>query len=706
MQGQDSDVNVLRVNPHASATATFSSLQDAVNAWVPGDEIWVESVCTGPWSGCNSTFENVLINKPVVIRGPGYFLGVNNIYADLNDTGSFGFIQLTSGSEGCVIAGLTISQLTIGASFTTIERCKIASLECFSSNNHIERNYIEASFPDITPLRFSGFSNTIKNNFIGSIDQTSPSVLSIEQIGSFPNVFTSNTVVGGLSSFQGIAITENIFYNHVFQNLDNCIVAFNLFNQAEPVSQVDLGGEINDACQVLCNTSNQINLTSEYFIGGVGDTQWIPTDASPANGIASDGTSVGMYDQSPFSYRTSGLSIDPIISQVNVSNCINEGFQLIPVSLVATSGSDTPVLFAEYFFDFDPGVGLGTLIQLNDAALGLIYFNADLSGLAPGPHVLGIRLSDILSNFSFTQERNFTIKSNPPVADIVGYEYVIDIDNGFGSGIPVNSVAPASSVDFATIINSSELSEGFHQIQFRAIDADGSYGVTQVKTVFILPPTDQGGTDEPETNTISYFTGEDPGIDLTPEFPVSNIDNFGSFLELMFSEPGIHDVNIRVKDNFGNWSTTQVKTYYILPEEQPEPNLDRIEYYVDVDPGYNDSPNFSLPQGTTFEGLLTIPLTNVTGGYHYLFFRTRDVSGDFSTTQKKLVYVMDSGFMAADFNDDGVVNITDLLILVSNYGCSGGACISDLTGDGLTTIADLLAFIQYFGQPGPPPIGP
>jgi hypothetical protein len=704
-RGQEPDANVLRVNPHAGSSAEFSSLQMAVNAWVPGDEIWVETVCSGPWIGCSSAFENVVINKPVIIRGPGYFLGINNIYADLNDTGAFGFIQLIGGSEGCVIAGLTVSQLIVTASFTTIERCRISSLECFSSNNFIQQNYIQSNFTGIPALRFGGFSNTIKNNFIGSDDLSAPTELNIEQIGSFPNLFESNTVVGGLSSFQGSTIFENIFYNHVFQNIDNNLISFNLFNQAEPALSSDLGGETNDLCQIFCDPSNQINLTSEYFVGGSGDTQWIPLDSAPTF-IASDGTSVGMYDQSPTSYRKSGLSIDPIISQLEINACVKEGFQLLPVNLVASSGSETPVLYAEYFLDVDPGVGNGTPLQFADALLGNLFFTANLDGLAPGVHLLGIRIIDVIDNFSFTQERSFTIKTNPEVANIIGYEYLVDIDDGYGSGIQVLNVAPATIADFNTLINSAALTEGFHQIQFRAIDADGSYGVTQIKTVFILPPNEQGGTDEPETNTVSFFTGEDPGIDLSPEFPVSNTDDFGTFLDLMFDEAGIQDVQIRVKDNFGNWSTTQVRTFYVLPEEQPTPDLDRLEYYIDNDPGYNDSPNFSLPPGTTFEGLFTIPLLNVSGGYHHIFFRTRDVSGDFSTTQGKLVFVMDEGFMIADINSDGVVNITDLLILVSNYGCSDGACIADQTGDGIVTISDLLAFIQYFGQPGPPPIGP
>lgn len=50
-----------------------------------------------------------------------------------------------------------------------------------------------------------------------------------------------------------------------------------------------------------------------------------------------------------------------------------------------------------------------------------------------------------------------------------------------------------------------------------------------------------------------------------------------------------------------------------------------------------------------------------------------------------------------DFNSDGQVNSSDLLILLADFGCSQGACAGDLNNDGQTNASDLLSFFGAFG---------
>jgi hypothetical protein len=52
----------------------------------------------------------------------------------------------------------------------------------------------------------------------------------------------------------------------------------------------------------------------------------------------------------------------------------------------------------------------------------------------------------------------------------------------------------------------------------------------------------------------------------------------------------------------------------------------------------------------------------------------------------------------ADFNNDNVVNTTDLLLFISSYGCSGTCAIGDLNDDGFVNTTDLLLFISAYGS--------
>ena len=52
---------------------------------------------------------------------------------------------------------------------------------------------------------------------------------------------------------------------------------------------------------------------------------------------------------------------------------------------------------------------------------------------------------------------------------------------------------------------------------------------------------------------------------------------------------------------------------------------------------------------------------------------------------------------AGDFNFDGVINVSDLLLFMANYGCLSGCAPFDLTGDGVVNVNDLLIFMAVYG---------
>ncbi len=51
-----------------------------------------------------------------------------------------------------------------------------------------------------------------------------------------------------------------------------------------------------------------------------------------------------------------------------------------------------------------------------------------------------------------------------------------------------------------------------------------------------------------------------------------------------------------------------------------------------------------------------------------------------------------------DLDGDGDVDLTDLALLLSDYGCTGGECAGDIDGDGDTDLGDLAILLSHYGE--------
>ncbi|MDG1261442.1 MAG: hypothetical protein P8H59_12855 [Flavobacteriales bacterium] len=61
------------------------------------------------------------------------------------------------------------------------------------------------------------------------------------------------------------------------------------------------------------------------------------------------------------------------------------------------------------------------------------------------------------------------------------------------------------------------------------------------------------------------------------------------------------------------------------------------------------------------------------------------------------IYGSDPVLCVGDFNNDGLINSTDLLVFLGDYGCLSD-CEADLNGDGVNDAIDLLIFLAAFGS--------
>ncbi|MBL7942640.1 MAG: hypothetical protein JNM00_07730, partial [Flavobacteriales bacterium] len=115
--------------------------------------------------------------------------------------------------------------------------------------------------------------------------------------------------------------------------------------------------------------------------------------------------------------------------------------------------------------------------------------------------------------------------------------------------------------------------------------------------------------------------------------------------------------------------------------------------------------NCMMPQPTApvftdnCDGALDITISSLATAENILektFTATDDCGNSTSVT-----YIIETGCCTpacpGDFNDDGVVNVSDLLIFSSMFGSSGICLSADINLDGVVNITDLLLFSSTFG---------
>jgi hypothetical protein len=303
---------------------------------------------------------------------------------------------------------------------------------------------------------------------------------------------------------------------------------------------------------------------AEYFLD---------TDPGPGNGTAfpiSAGDSTFTTLVVPAGVLTPGfhtLSIRQRNASGSWSHALTQRFFIHDVSF--TNPPSAPVLGGEYYFDTDPGPGNGTAFTVNSGDSTNTTLVADVSALAPGFHVMGIRQHDANGNWSHALAQRFYVHevayTNPSSAPIVGGEYFFDTDPGIGNGTAFTA-SPADSVNLAFPVDASALANGFHTFGLRFRDMNGHWSQAPSRPVFIQDSVFIGSEAAPIV-AAEYYFDTDPGlgngtvlptgapadsIDITAGLPVGSLLN------------GPHTVTMRVKDADGNWSQPETRPFTVV----------------------------------------------------------------------------------------------------------------------------------------------
>lgn len=150
---------------------------------------------------------------------------------------------------------------------------------------------------------------------------------------------------------------------------------------------------------------------------------------------------------------------------------------------------------------------------------------------------------------------------------------------------------------------------------------------------------------QPNLNRVEYYIDMDPGYGQATSIPFPpgpSLTNFALNLNPGSLTSGVHILGIRARDANGGWSLDN-KWLFVKPYPAdstgpgPVPNLNKIEYYLDTDPGYGKATAIPFSPGTgVANAALNINPGSVTSGVHILCIRAQDANGRWSLDNKWL----------------------------------------------------------------------
>jgi len=150
------------------------------------------------------------------------------------------------------------------------------------------------------------------------------------------------------------------------------------------------------------------------------------------------------------------------------------------------------------------------------------------------------------------------------------------------------------------------------------------------------PPTEQ-------VTAIQYYFNTDPGVGVDGNggiitvTPDADINETFSITVSNTLSTGFHNLYIRAKDEHGRWSLAVRKPFIIQSLNYSE-NIVAYQYFFDADPGVGVAGNGAVVPITPTSDLnttLAISLPSLTPGFHNLYIRMKDISGQWSLTERR-----------------------------------------------------------------------
>lgn len=314
---------------------------------------------------------------------------------------------------------------------------------------------------------------------------------------------------------------------------------------------------------------------------------------------------------------------------------------------VSTGGGPLPNITAmEYFLDADPGAGAATAISFALGTNATATFAVPLPNtITDGIHFLSVRAKDANNYWTMVSQRPIykqTISVGGALPNITAMEYYIDSDPGAGAGTAINFTTGTNATASFAVPLPNTITDGIHFLSVRAKDANNYWTIVSQRPFY--KQTIGPGAVLPNITAMEYFIDTDPGAGAGTAISFTNGTNASTTFAVPMTNAiseGIHFLSVRAKDANNNWSLVSQRPFYKqnLPAIPGLPNIVKMEYFFDADPGYGAGVDVPVVAFSNMLPSFLAPVNALSAGVHKLTVRVKDQNNTWSIVNIKDINV-------------------------------------------------------------------
>lgn len=216
-------------------------------------------------------------------------------------------------------------------------------------------------------------------------------------------------------------------------------------------------------------------------------------------------------------------------------------------------------------------------------------------------------------------------------------EYFYNNDPGIGNGNILSVNTNSGELTQTFNLPTTGLGQGFNSLYIRTQNTENNWSLYDRKNFYFIEILDSSITE------AEYFFNLDPGIGNGSVLSVNS--NTGELIQT-FSIPatmlpeGFNSLYIRTKTSDNNWSLYDRENFYILSLN--DYTVKAAEYFFNQDPGVGNGTGLTINDNEgNLTQLFTIPVDELSDGFHSFYVRTQDNANHWSLYDRKLIYIKD-----------------------------------------------------------------